>query len=101
VVPLLPPRARDVDEHGLDNEIVNVAVAKPRRSDVIELSGQAQVPVIKDGVLVIADSARIIEYLNESYGRQVDSDERSRHEESAAFRAVVQSADPPRRPSTD
>jgi glutathione S-transferase len=86
-------------ELGLDYETVNVPASRPERSEVIELSGQARVPVIKDGELVVADSARIVEYLDETYGPRADSEGRERHRESASFRTVRQTADPPLTPS--
>jgi glutaredoxin len=43
-------------ELGLDYETVNVPAGRSARTEVIELSGQDRVPVIKDGDLVIADS---------------------------------------------
>ena len=86
-------------ELGLDYEIVNVPASQPHRSEVIELSGQMRVPIIKDGDLVIADSARIVAYLNETYGARTDAGERAAHRASAAFRTVVETDDPPRMPS--
>lgn len=40
----------------------------PERKELIELSGQRAVPVLKDGDEVIVDSAVIIEYLDKKYG---------------------------------
>ncbi len=86
-------------ELGLDYEIVTVPARLPDRAEVIALSGQERVPVIKDGDLVVADSARIVAYLEETYGPDADAEERGFHEQSAAFRTVMVSDDPPSRPS--
>jgi glutathione S-transferase len=88
-------------ELGLDYEMVNVPASQPHRTEVIALSGQQRVPVIRDGDLVIADSARIVAYLHETYGPQADAGERAAHERSAAFRTVTETDDPPQRPSAD
>lgn len=86
-------------ELGLDYETVNVPASRPARTEVIELSGQAMVPVIKDDDLVVADSARIVEYLEDTYGTKADLEARAHHRESASFRTVRQTADPPLTPS--
>lgn len=86
-------------ELGLDYTVVNVAASRPHRREVIELSGQQAVPVITDGDLVIADSARIVAYLNETYGDTTDPQERERHRQSASFRTVKVVDDPPPTPS--
>jgi glutathione S-transferase len=86
-------------ELGLDYETVNVPAKRSERTEVIELSGQERVPVIKDGDLVLADSARIVAYLDETYGPGADPEARERHRESASFRTVRQTADPPPTPS--
>lgn len=86
-------------ELGLDYETVNVPAGRSERTEVIELSGQERVPVIKDGDLVVADSARIVEYLDETYGPDADPEGRERHRESASFRTVRQTVDPPLTPS--
>ena len=83
----------------LDYETVNVPASRPARTEVIELSGQDKVPIITDGDLVVADSAAIVEYLDETYGHAADGEERARHRESASFRTVRQTADPPLLPS--
>jgi glutathione S-transferase len=86
-------------ELGLAYETVNVPASRPARTKVIELSGQAKVPVITDGDLVVADSARIVEYLDETYGHAADLEGRAHHRESASFRTVRQTLDPPLTPS--
>lgn len=50
---------------GLEAESVLIDPAD--RSKLVELSGQPLVPVIEDGDLVVADSTRILEYLEEKY----------------------------------
>lgn len=54
----------------LDLEYESVSVPKPHseRDTVHELSGQRSVPVLVDGDEVIADSSRIVDYLEENYG---------------------------------
>jgi glutathione S-transferase len=86
-------------ELGLDYETINVPASRPARTEVSELSGQAKVPIIKDGDLVVADSARIVEYLEETYGPAADLEGRAHHRESASFRTVRQTVDPPLMPS--
>lgn len=82
-------------ELGLDYEIVNVPAGRSDRTEVAEVSGQRAVPVIKDGDRVVADSRRIVDYLNDTYGGTADPEDRARHEESGRFRTVKQVADPP------
>jgi glutathione S-transferase len=82
-------------ELGLDYETVNVPAGRSQRTEVIELSGQERVPVIKDGDLVIADSARIVEYLEATYGHSADPEGRERQRQSASVRTVRQTVDPP------
>lgn len=86
-------------ELGLAYETVTVPASRPARTEVIELSGQAKVPVIKDDDLVVADSARIVEYLEETYGRAADLEGRAGHRERASFRTVRPTVDPPLAPS--
>ncbi|HJW75011.1 MAG TPA: glutathione S-transferase N-terminal domain-containing protein [Thermoleophilia bacterium] len=86
-------------ELGLDYTTVNVPASRPHRREVIELSGQQAVPVITDGDLVIADSARIVAYLSDTYGGTTDPEERARHRESASFRTIKVVGDPPPTPS--
>ena len=51
--------------------------------------------MIKEGDRVAADSRRIVDYLNDTYGGTADPEDRARHEESGRFRTVKQVADPP------
>jgi maleylpyruvate isomerase len=48
-------------------EVESVRVDPDDRSPVRELSGQELVPVIDDGGRIVADSTRIMEYLDERY----------------------------------
>ncbi len=48
-------------------EVESVTIDYSDRSAVEEVSGQPLVPVIVDGERVVADSARILEYLEERY----------------------------------
>lgn len=48
-------------------ETTSVWIEPDDRSKLIEVSGQNLVPVIEDGERVIADSTRILEYLEEKY----------------------------------
>ena len=52
---------------GLESE--SVWIEPDDRSKLIEVSGQNLVPVIQDGERVIADSTRILEYLEDKYPR--------------------------------
>ncbi|MFB6132514.1 MAG: glutathione S-transferase N-terminal domain-containing protein [Halanaeroarchaeum sp.] len=60
-----------LDELGLDYEEHTVSRLRFRRDEVEELSGQKGVPVLVDpehGVEGMAESADIVEYLDETYG---------------------------------
>ena len=60
-----------LDELGLEYEEHRVAVRHSQRDEVEEISGQTGVPVIVDrdnGVEGMAESADIIQYLEETYG---------------------------------
>lgn len=62
---------RRVEQHlkqlGLEYRQIDVPGPHRARTEVYELSGQYQVPVLVDDGHVIHDSARIIEYLNRTY----------------------------------
>ena len=58
---------RVLDEKGLDYEKVDVPTDREERKELLEISGQYQVPVLVDGGRAIYDSRRIIEYLEENY----------------------------------
>ena len=62
-----------LEELKLDYKIVNVAASKHNCSDVIEISGQAAVPVLVDDGQVVNDSSRIVAYLREKYAVQADT----------------------------
>jgi len=53
---------------GVEHELVNVPYERSERTDVMELTGQALVPVLVDGDTVVWDSRRIVRYLYETYG---------------------------------
>ena len=66
------PWSTNVERVGLvlahkDLEVESVWIDPADRSPVVQLSGQELVPVIEDGGEVIADSTRIMEYLDERY----------------------------------
>ncbi len=63
-------------ELGVAYEAVVVPDSRRMRTQVHEVSGQYYVPVIKDGDLVLTETADILAYLDERYG--------ARAEESAA-----------------
>ena len=65
-----------LDELDLDYETHEVPRAHSERTEVEELSGQTKVPVIVDeehGVDGMAESADIVEYLEETYGERVEN----------------------------
>ncbi len=61
---------RKLNELGLAYEGIEVPVPHHQRREVIELSGQAEVPVLVDGDVVIDDDDRIIPYLEARYGHK-------------------------------
>lgn len=61
-----------LDEFDLDYEVQEVPAAHGQRTEVEEVSGQTEVPVIVDpdnGVDGMHESADILEYLDETYGQ--------------------------------
>ena len=56
-----------LEAKGIGYEKVEVPVDREERTELFELSGQYQVPVLVDGKKVINDSSKIIVYLNENY----------------------------------
>ena len=48
-------------------EKVEVPMNRDERTELFDLSGQYMVPVLVDGEKVIADSSRIVAYLDEEY----------------------------------
>jgi glutathione S-transferase len=59
----------ELDELGVDYESVWVEGLHSKRNEVKRVSGQRQVPVLVDeeSGITMAESARILEYLEESY----------------------------------
>ncbi len=59
----------ELDELGVDYESVWVEGLHSKRHEVRRVSGQRQVPVLvdEDRGITMAESARILEYLEESY----------------------------------
>lgn len=59
---------KKLDALGLEYESVSVPKPHSKRDEVHELSGQRSVPVLVDDGEVVADSSRIVDYLEETYG---------------------------------
>jgi glutaredoxin 3 len=53
---------------GIDHETERLPYRKSNRPEIEELTGQRRVPVLVDGDEVIADSKRILEYVQWRYG---------------------------------
>jgi glutaredoxin len=64
----------ELDDLDLDYDSVWVEGLHSRRNEVARVSGQRQVPVVVDDAtgVTMSQSARIIEYLNGTYGDGVD-----------------------------
>ncbi|MDY6779698.1 MAG: glutathione S-transferase N-terminal domain-containing protein [Halobacteria archaeon] len=64
----------ELDERGLEFESVWVEGLHSRRNEVKRVSGQRQVPVLVDEEhgATLHESARIIEYLEATYGNEGD-----------------------------
>ncbi len=50
--------------------VVNVPVEQRLRTEVMAVSGQATVPVLVDGDVVLDDEDEILEYLENTYGKK-------------------------------
>jgi glutathione S-transferase len=61
---------RVLDKLGLDYDAIEVPIPHSQRRDVLAISGQAEVPVLVDGDIVIDDDDRIIPYLEATYGKK-------------------------------
>jgi glutathione S-transferase len=86
-------RVRQVmTELGLTYTNVNVEVSREDRTGVIELSGQALIPVLQDEDTVIAGSDEIIAYLRQRFPGPADS---AAHAEIGRYRVVLESDEPP------
>lgn len=57
-----------IENVGAQVELVEVPYAREERTRVVEVSGQARVPVLVDGDEVVVDSQRIVRYLYATYG---------------------------------
>lgn len=57
-----------IENVGAQVELVEVPYAREERTVVVEVSGQARVPVLVDGDEVIVDSQRIVRHLYAKYG---------------------------------
>ena len=60
--------ARRLKKEGIDFEEVRVPQRRSQRLEIVELTGQAWVPVLVDGEEVVTDSHRILEYLSSRAG---------------------------------
>lgn len=58
---------RKLEELGLTYEAIVVADFRSFRKDVIEVSGQNYVPVLKDGETVLTETEDILEHLEKTY----------------------------------
>jgi glutathione S-transferase len=54
----------------LEHRTERLPYAKGKRPEIEELTGQRRVPVLVDGDEVIADSKRILQYLDWKYGAE-------------------------------
>lgn len=57
-----------IENVGAQVELVEVPYAREERTRVVEVSGQARVPVLVDGDEVVVDSQRIVRHLYAKYG---------------------------------
>jgi glutaredoxin len=62
-------------ELGLTYTNVNVSLKREDRAEVVRVSGQETVPVLKDGRRVISDSEEILAYLRATYDPPGDADD--------------------------
>jgi glutathione S-transferase len=56
--------ARRLQKNGIEFEQIRVPRRRSQRLEILELTGQAWVPVLVDGGEVVSDSHRILEYLS-------------------------------------
>ena len=63
---------RKLADLGLTYEDVVVPDSRRMRTQVYEVSGQYYVPVLKDGDLVLTETADILAYLDERYGARAE-----------------------------
>ena len=64
---------RKLQALGLDYQVKVQHSNSDLRTDVIELSGQKSVPLLQDGDTVMDDSAKIMAYLDETYGKGAEA----------------------------
>lgn len=71
-----------LQELGVDFEAINVNLfaGEAHRPEFLELNPAAKIPVLVDGDFVLTESAAIVLYLAEKYGRFLPSDVRGRAE---------------------
>ena len=60
--------SRRLKRHGIGFETRRVPMARSRRPEIIELTGQNRVPVLVNGDEIIHDSHRILEYVEREWG---------------------------------
>jgi glutaredoxin len=60
--------ARRLKRLGLEHRTERVERRKANRPEIVELTGQRQVPVLVEGDEIVSDSHRILEYLEWRYG---------------------------------
>lgn len=60
--------ARRLKKEGVAFETRRVPMARSRRPEILELTGQDRVPVLVHGEEVIHDSPRILEYVEREWG---------------------------------
>lgn len=66
--------ARRLRKLGLDHEVRRVPYRRSQRPEIEELTRQRRVPVLVDGVEVIHDSRRILQYLEWAYGEEAKAE---------------------------
>jgi glutaredoxin len=81
-----------LSELGLSYMAAAVPAEKQQRTELIELSGQDEIPVLVDGEHTIAGSSAIEEYLRETYPPAPDAE---KHAQSGFFRYVLESDESP------
>lgn len=61
----------------LEHRTERVPYGKRKRPEIEELTDQRRVPVLVDGDEVIADSKRILQYLDWKYGKETEKPKKS------------------------
>ena len=59
-----------IENVGAEVELVEVPYPREERTQVMVVSGQARVPVLEDGDLVLVDSRRIVSHLYAAVGEE-------------------------------